>query len=182
MYMGDAEKFSKFAVKVTSVVNEIRNLSMKMENVTVVEKLLRSVPDKFQPIVSTIEQWGDLETMSVAEVVGRLRVFKESLKPRRREREEEMLLMAVRDERRLTRAEWEATVAEEKHNGDGSSDNSNKGGDKKKYRGRFDKIKISCRNCGEYGHFADECEKPKKMTKAMAQLAITGADDEPALL
>ncbi|WVZ80285.1 hypothetical protein U9M48_027776 [Paspalum notatum var. saurae] len=262
MYMGDAEKFSEFAVKVTSVMNEIRNLGTKMENVTVVEKLLRSVTDKFQPIVSTIEQWGNLETMSVAEVVGHLRAFEESLKPRRREKEEEKLLMAARDERRLTRPEWEAIAAEEKRNSDGSGDNGNKGGDKKKYRGRFDKSKIDCRNCvvgrlrafeeslkprrrereeekllmaahdkrrltraeweaiaaeekrnsdgsgdngnkggdkkkyrgrfdkskidfhncGEYGHFADECEKPKKMTKEIAQLAITGADDEPALL
>ncbi|WVZ80280.1 hypothetical protein U9M48_027771 [Paspalum notatum var. saurae] len=89
--------------------------------------------------------------------------------------------MAARDERRLTRAEWAAIAAEEKRNSHGSGDNGNKAGDKK-YRGRFDKSKIDCLNCGENGHFADKCEKPKKMTKGIAQLTITGANDEPALL
>ncbi|WVZ50562.1 LOW QUALITY PROTEIN: hypothetical protein U9M48_001804 [Paspalum notatum var. saurae] len=178
MYMGDSEKFSEFALKVIGVVNKIRNLGTKVENVTVVEKLLRSVPNKFQPIVCTIEQWGDVETMSVAEVVGRLRAFEESLKPWHREREEEKLLMAMRHERRLTRAEWEAIVAEEKRKSDGSGDSGNKGDDKKKYREEvpFDKSKIDCCNYGEFGHFADGCEKPKKMTKGMAHLAITGTD------
>ncbi|KAF0888550.1 hypothetical protein E2562_014757 [Oryza meyeriana var. granulata] len=55
-------------------------------------------------------------------------------------------------------------------------------GDKKKYRGKFDKSKIDCRNCGDFGHFTDECDKLKKVTKAVVQLAIADADDELTLL
>jgi hypothetical protein len=40
---------------------------MKVGETTVVEKLLRSVSDKFLPIVSTIEQSGDVTVMSVAD-------------------------------------------------------------------------------------------------------------------
>ncbi|CAN6299956.1 unnamed protein product [Urochloa humidicola] len=178
MYMGDSEKINDFALKVTTIVNEIRSLGTKVEETTVVEKLLHSVPDKFRPLISTIEQWGDVEEMSVTETIGRLRVFEESSKGRRGDKEVEQQLLAACAEPRLTRAEWEAMVAEEKRSGESSGS----GGDKKKYRGKFDKSKIDCRKCGELGHFADECDAVKKMAKAVAQLAIAGVDEEPALL
>ncbi|CAN6176107.1 unnamed protein product [Urochloa humidicola] len=178
MYMGDSEKINDFALKVTTIVNEIRSLGTKVEETTVVEKLLHSVPDKFRPLISTIEQWGDVEEMSVTETIGRLRAFEESSKGRRGDKEGEQQLLSACAEPRMTRAEWEAMVAEEKRSGESSGS----GGDKKKYRGKFDKAKIDCRKCDELGHFADECDAVKKMAKAVAQLAIAGGDDEPALL
>jgi hypothetical protein len=181
MYMGESEKVNEFCLKVTTIVNEIRSLGTKVEEIAVVEKLLCSVPDKFLHIVSTIEQWGDLTVMSVAEVIGRLWTFEESSKGRRRDREEGKLLV-MHAEQRLTRAEWEAIVAEEKRNGEASGSGDNKSGDKKKYRSKFDKSKIDCRKCGEYGHFADECDAVKKVVNGVAQLAVADGDYESALL
>jgi hypothetical protein len=117
--------------------------------------------------------------MIVTETIGRLRAFEESSKRRRRDREGGPQVLFTDGEPRLTRAEWEAKVAEESRSGGGSSSG---GVGEKKYRGKFDKSKIDCRRCGEFGHFADECDRPKKMTKAMAQLTIADAEDEPALL
>jgi hypothetical protein len=108
------------------------------------------------------ESGGDVAT----ETIGRLRAFEESSKGRRDKEAEHR-----------TRAKWEAKVAEEKRSAGGSS-----GGGKKKYRDKFDKSKINCRKCGELRHFADECDAVKTMSKAMAQLAVAGGDDEPTLL
>jgi hypothetical protein len=41
------------------------------------------------------------------------------------------------------------------------------------------KSKIDCCNCGDYGHFADECDKAKNVTRAVVQLAIKNAAADP---
>ena len=45
-----------------------------------VKKLLRAVPSKFLQIASTIEQFGNFETMSVEEAVGSPKALEERLK------------------------------------------------------------------------------------------------------
>ncbi len=125
------------------------------------EKLFSAVPDKFLHIVGTIEQWGDVSKMSVAEAIGRLRAFEESLKGRRREPEVEYLL--------LTRAQWENLYIKEKKGEDGSDSNSSER--------KVDRKKVKCYNYGIHGHYANECRKPKKEEALLAT-----ADDEPTLL
>jgi hypothetical protein len=94
MSMKEDEGVGEFALKLTSMVNEMRALGSKIEDTTVVEKLLRAVPDKFLTIVGTIEQWGDVENMSVMEVIGRLKTYELTLKGRERDKEEEQLMFS----------------------------------------------------------------------------------------
>lgn len=46
----------------------------------VVRKLLNSAPKKYLPIIASIEQYSDTETISFKEVVGRLKAYEERLK------------------------------------------------------------------------------------------------------
>jgi hypothetical protein len=153
----DTASVVEFSQKFTSIEGEIRSLGVDMKDGTVVEILFSVVPNKFLSIIGTIEQWGDLSTMSVAEAVGRLRVSEGSIKGRQQYKEEDEKLM-------LTRSQWEALSLKERKNGEGSDSKEgwHKGEYERKPYKKFDKSKIKCFNCSIYGHFASECCKLKK--------------------
>ncbi|GKA19716.1 hypothetical protein Tco_0699631 [Tanacetum coccineum] len=76
----ETESVDEFATKLSNVVSNIRALGDKIKKTYVVKKLLRAVPSKFLQISSTIDQFGDLDHMSVEEVVGRLKTHEERIK------------------------------------------------------------------------------------------------------
>ncbi|GKD97844.1 hypothetical protein Tco_1381741, partial [Tanacetum coccineum] len=47
--------------------NELRSLGSTFKDKTLVRKLLNSVPKKFLPIVASIEQYSEIDTMSFEE-------------------------------------------------------------------------------------------------------------------
>jgi gag-polypeptide of LTR copia-type/GAG-pre-integrase domain/Zinc knuckle len=172
--MEDTTNILEFSQRLTSMVGEIHSLRGELKDNVVVERLFSVVPDRFLHIIGRIEQWGDLSTMSITEAIERLRVFEESLKGWRHHKEEEEQVM-------LTRAQWEALSIKEKKGNEGSGRGhghaQGSGHERKSYK-KFDKSKIKCFNCSEYGHFASECRKPKKEKAYMAEKL----EDEPALL
>ncbi|KAL8123367.1 hypothetical protein AgCh_011368 [Apium graveolens] len=74
------EQLDDFYLKLNGLVTNIRSLGKKVDEAYVVKKLLRAVPSKFLQIASAIEQFGDLERMSVEEVVGSLKAHEERLR------------------------------------------------------------------------------------------------------
>ncbi|XP_074359954.1 uncharacterized protein LOC141700075 [Apium graveolens] len=78
--MKDSDQLDEFYLKLNGMVTKIRALGEEMKESYVVKKLLRAVPSKFVHIVSTIEQFGDLDTMSVEEAVGSLKAHEERVK------------------------------------------------------------------------------------------------------
>ncbi|XP_074366251.1 uncharacterized protein LOC141707132 [Apium graveolens] len=77
--MKDTEMLDDFCVKINGLATNIRALGEDMKEAYVVKKLLRAVPSKFLQIVSTMEQFGDIETMTVEEVIGSLKAHEERL-------------------------------------------------------------------------------------------------------
>jgi hypothetical protein len=148
--MGDGETITMFAHQLTMLVSEIRSLGEQISDEAVIERMFNAVPKRFDDIVNTIEQWGDLSTMSAAEAVGHLAAFEESHRGRRRGRgdddEGEKLML-------VSRSQLEALILKEKKKGEGSSsgNKNDDDGKKKERRGKFDKSKITCWECGEKG-------------------------------
>nr|GEY64350.1 zinc finger, CCHC-type [Tanacetum cinerariifolium] len=78
--MKEDETIDNFTRKLTTLVNKAASLGHTIEDSVVVRKLLNVVPDKFLQIVASIEQYSDLDEMSVDKAIRRLNTFKERLK------------------------------------------------------------------------------------------------------
>ncbi|XP_062193554.1 uncharacterized protein LOC133896949 [Phragmites australis] len=131
-------------------------------------KSTESVDDFVMKIVTSIEQFDDLETMTVEEVFDRLQAYEERLRGNVND------IHINAEHFLLTREQWRVKV--KKNGGEGSS---NSGGQGNK-NWKFDKAKVRCYKCKDYGHYQWECEESKKQEKALFMAAEK--DDHPALL
>ncbi|XP_021991794.1 uncharacterized protein LOC110888582 [Helianthus annuus] len=77
------DTIDSFTTKINSVVTRASELGTTLSQPTLVRKLLNVVPDKFTQIVASMEQYSDLETMTLEEAVGRLKTFEERLKQKK---------------------------------------------------------------------------------------------------
>ncbi|XP_074373447.1 uncharacterized protein LOC141713772 [Apium graveolens] len=78
--MKEIEPIDEFSMKLNDFVTNIRALGEEVQESYMVKKLLRAVPTKFLQIASTIEQFGDVEQMTIEETVGSLKIHEEILK------------------------------------------------------------------------------------------------------
>ncbi|XP_074337548.1 uncharacterized protein LOC141674746 [Apium graveolens] len=182
MTMRDNDPLDDFYIKMNCLVSNIRALGEEVSESYVVKKLIRAVLSKILQIASIIEQFGDLEAMSVEEAIGSLKAHEEWLRAQTEKRGDQLLL--TRDEwlKRegneekilLTKEEWQ------KHSNRGGTDGSSNS------RGRWvrDKSRIKCYNCQLYGHYMAECRKPKreKEQRMEANLSQVDSDSEELTL
>ena len=70
MFMGEEESVADFAGKLSKVATQLRSLGEKIDDGVLVAKLLRAAPAKFDAITSSIEQFGDMDSMSLEEAIG----------------------------------------------------------------------------------------------------------------
>lgn len=171
-----------FYMKLNGLVTNIRALGEEMKESYVVKKLLRAVPVRFLQITSTMEQFSDLETMTVEEAMGSLKAHDERVKGKNESNESKLI---------LTEEEWRKRGSEEgkllftreewlKRNQKGGTDGQAAG---IKVRGVQDKRRVRCFNCNVFGHFAVECRKPRRFREHRQEVNLTKMDDEePALL
>ncbi|CAH9053889.1 unnamed protein product [Cuscuta epithymum] len=158
--MRSGETIDDLTMRMNGLANKIRTLGETFEEVKVVKKLLRIVPSKYTQVAIAIEQLLDLKTMSMEELVGRLKTVED-------------------------RSDADDGVDNNDHGGGGQLllteeewRSRYRGGTSKK-KSTFDIRKVRCYNCQEYGHFSKDCTAPRK---EQAHLAFATADYEPALL
>ncbi|KAK1378600.1 DUF4219 domain-containing protein [Heracleum sosnowskyi] len=104
--MKETEQLDELYMKLNGLVTNIRALGEKVEETYVVKKMLRAIPSKFLQIASTIEQFGNLEIMSVEEVIGSLKAHEERLRGQTEVNERKLL---------LTKEEWRKRECIEGH-------------------------------------------------------------------
>ncbi|KAK4399641.1 Retrovirus-related Pol polyprotein from transposon TNT 1-94 [Sesamum angolense] len=75
MKMKDSETIDEYYTKVRELVNQLKAYGEDIPEKRIVEKLLISVTDKYDPIVTTIEETKDITTLTVTELVGSLEAY-----------------------------------------------------------------------------------------------------------
>jgi hypothetical protein len=138
--MKEDETIGKYFLRVKELVNAMKALGEKIEEPSLVQKILRSLPDRFNPKVSAIEKINDLKTLEFDNLLGALtayeiRIFKD--KPTSREAS----FKADKNEDSEP-GEIEEKFVKRLKKGSG------------KYKG---KLPFKCFNCGKIGHFANKC-------------------------
>jgi hypothetical protein len=72
LQMKEDETIGKYFLRVEELVNTMKSLGEKIEDVVLVQKILRSLPDRFNPKVSSIEELNDLKTLPFDKLIGTL--------------------------------------------------------------------------------------------------------------
>jgi len=73
--MEDEEDIVAYLLRVAEVVNSLKGLDEKIEESTIVQKVLRSLPDIFDSKISIIEEAKDLDTLKMDELHGILTTY-----------------------------------------------------------------------------------------------------------
>ncbi|KAL4291703.1 hypothetical protein GQ457_14G023770 [Hibiscus cannabinus] len=146
--MKESESVKEYANRLMKIVNQIRLFGEDLPEKRVVEKVLVSLPEKFESKISSLEDSKDISQLSLAELVNSLQAV-EQRKAYRLEEPSEVAFLAKQ------RGKAEAAFGEKKPTGE-RKDKVKKGDYENKNKGRKGKFQ-TCSHCNKKGHSENYC-------------------------
>ena len=147
---------SKFTDKFSRIMFDLRQLGDRIDDTEAVKKLLRLMPPRYDSLTLSLEQFGDLDTMTLVEAIGSLKVDEMRLSERDAREEEHALLSRAMNKFKRTKQEDSQTLRGRGRGGGRGRDQGrgkSQSSDEQKQEGQrksFDKSKVRCYNCQEF--------------------------------
>ena len=141
--MKEDETIGKYFLRVEELVNAIKSLGEKIEEPSLVQKMLRSLPDRFNLKVSSIEELNDLKALEFDQLLGTLTTYE---------------MRIVKDKPTSIEASFKADENKDSEPDEAKFVKRLKKGSEK-YIG---KLPFKCFNCGRIGQFANKCPQKRK--------------------
>jgi hypothetical protein len=188
----NGELIDEFGLRINSLAEKLHGLGEVVGETRVVKKILRVLPKQYNQIAVSIEMLLNINTLTVEELVGRLRAAEDRL---------DVDTVAEKTKKLyLSEDQW---LAKYRHRLAPEGSSSGSGGDrqggfspaKPKNTSQGDKkepvVKLTsegtprrkgrCRNCGIYGHWKLDCKRPRKERREEAHHVRAG-EEQPALM
>ncbi|KAK6153708.1 hypothetical protein DH2020_013347 [Rehmannia glutinosa] len=175
------EKVKK--VRLQTLRREFDSLQMKedgekLEDVVIMEKILRSLDANFDSITTIIEETKDLETMTIEQLLGSLQA---QVQPTKNEEN----FHNNKSQRGRGRGQGRGRGRGRGWNSNNNFNNNNymQGESSTRGRGRgnsysrYDKSQVQCYNCQKFGHYARDCRNPNTRVNERANLVEEKKED-----
>uniref|UniRef100_A0A803N9Y7 CCHC-type domain-containing protein n=1 Tax=Chenopodium quinoa TaxID=63459 RepID=A0A803N9Y7_CHEQI len=159
MGMKGSEGVKEYGSRLMSIANQIKLVGGEFDNQRVVDKLLVSLPERYETKLSSIEDTKDFSKLTVSELINSLHAV-DQRRSMRNENDENKSEKAF-----LTRSPYQ------KGKGKSLQCNScHKIGHEEK--DCWHKGKPKCFNCQKFGHLAKNCKSKNEEQETMAQVAV----------
>jgi transposase InsO family protein len=137
--MKDDETVDEYFSRTLAIANKMTAHGERMEQVTVVEKILRSMTEKFNYVVCSIEESNDVTSLSIDELQSSLMIHEQRMKSYQHHSDEQALKVT--------------------NSGRGGNSSRGRGRSNPKGRGRGKQSRetVECFKCHKLGHYRNEC-------------------------